>query len=446
MTYFDIYKVLFTVELLVAEFLFTFRLKKRKYFSIRFTFSCLALIGLSFAFPSSINAAWYSCVVFFALFAVSLFLLFFCYKEKFENIFFCGLASYTTQHFAYEIANILLSAILLARSPILGMYGDEKITLAFNDETFFIVLVYLLCYFTSYWVMFLCFARQVKKGQDLHIKSRSLLLLLGVGLLVNIVLNSIVVYYDFEFVSNLIHYAANILCCVLLLYAQFTLIHNEELQNRINVIQQLWAKEKKQYEISKDNIDIINRKCHDMRYQIREIGKHNNISSDVVTEIEKSIKLYDMTIKTGNEPLDIILTEKNLTCSEEHISLTCVADGKLLSFIEEADLYSLFGNAIDNAIEAVKKIKDFDERLISLKIKEIGEIISVSISNTYSGEIKFDEQGFPLTSKGDTDYHGFGVRSIQYVVDKYHGDLSIMTKNNLFYLNIIIPKPAVKQC
>lgn len=444
MTYFDIYKVLFVVELLAAEFLFTFRLKKRKYYPIRFAASCLALIGLSFAFPSNINAAWYSCVVFFTLFAVSLPLLLLCYKEKFENIFFCGLASYTTQHFAYEVANLLLSAILQARSPILGMYGDEKIILTFSDETFLLALVYLLCYFTSYWVMFLCFARKVKKGQDLHIKSRSLLSLLGVGLLVNIVLNSLVVYYDFEFVSNLIHYMANILCCVLLLYAQFTLIHNEELQNRINVIQQLWSKEKKQYEISKDNIDTINRKCHDMRYQIREIGKHNNISSNVVNEIEQSIKLYDTTIKTGNEPLDIILTEKNLTCSNEHISLTAIADGKLLSFIEEADLYSLFGNAIDNAIEAVKKIENYDERIISLKIKEIGEIISISISNTYAGEIKFDEQGFPVTSKGDSNYHGFGVRSIQYVVDKYHGDLSIMTNNHLFYLNIIIPKQVSK--
>lgn len=75
-------------------------------------------------------------------------------------------------------------------------------------------------------------------------------------------------------------------------------------------------------------------------------------------EIEKSVSLYDANVKTGNTVLDTILTEKSLLCYKKGIILSCVADGENIAFMEDADVYSLFGNALDNAIEAVLKLEE----------------------------------------------------------------------------------------
>ena len=55
---------------------------------------------------------------------------------------------------------------------------------------------------------------------------------------------------------------------------------------------------------------------------------------------------------TGNHALDVILTEKSLICKQKEIKLTCMADGKQLAFMQTTDLYSIFGNLLNNSIEA----------------------------------------------------------------------------------------------
>lgn len=66
-----------------------------------------------------------------------------------------------------------------------------------------------------------------------------------------------------------------------------------------------------------------------------------------------------MTVaRTGNETLDIVLTDKLLYCEKNNVTITCIADGKSLSFMSEEDIYSLFGNALDNAVLAVEQLPE----------------------------------------------------------------------------------------
>jgi hypothetical protein len=352
------------------------------------------------------------------------------------------MASYTLQHFTYDLANLVLSLIAWGRSPILGMYSDSHINLRFfSKEGVFYILVYLLCYVLSYWLMYAFFGRKIKKGQNMRIKSLSMLFLIGAGLLTDIVLNSFLIYVDMVFIGSIINYLTNMLCCTLLLYAQFSLLLTKELTNELEFVHKLWHQEKEQYFITKETIDIINLKCHDMRHQIRQIGKDKHIETETIKEIENSISLYDSIVKTGNEVLDIILSEKSLRCHKNGIVLTCIADGKLLNFMQVADQYSLFGNALDNAIEAVLKIEDSSYRIIGLKMHAVGELITINVKNSFLGKIEYDEYGYPLTTKEDSVYHGYGLKSISYVVDKYDGNLSFAIKDNVFNLNILIPIP-----
>lgn len=436
------YKLLFVVEIVVAEFLFAFNLKKRKYFILRFAGCILVLLGVAAVFPVVADNAWYSSIIFLVLFALTVPMLWFCYAEPWLNILFCAIAAYTLQHFAYELANLLLSLLVWGRSPILGLYDSGTADFwAFTKESIFYMLIYLMCYFASYAVIYKIFGKRIKKGYEMKIKNLSLFLLIAAALLVDIVLNSVLIYVETDLTSSVVNYATNLLCCILLLYCQFSLLLTKELKDELQIVHRLWYQEREQYLISKENIDLINMKCHDMRHQIREIGKSKSISSETIKEIESSISLYDSMVKTGNEVLDIILTEKSLRCHKRGIVLTCVADGELLNFINTADLYSLFGNALDNAIEAVLKLPDGDNRIIGLRIHAVGNLITINLKNSYKGELVYDEHGYPKTTKEDSNYHGYGIKSILYVVEKYDGNLSIVAKNDSFNLNILIPIP-----
>ncbi|HBE99400.1 MAG TPA: ATP-binding protein, partial [Firmicutes bacterium] len=114
------------------------------------------------------------------------------------------------------------------------------------------------------------------------------------------------------------------------------------------------------------------------------------------------------------------------------------ADASTLNFIEEPDLYSLFGNALDNAIEAVSKIKEPSKRLICLYIRRVmGKKTSVTLENYYDGQIKFNEKGLPITTKKNDGYHGFGMKSMYETVKKYGGDICCTLEKDRFKLFLL---------
>ncbi len=131
---------------------------------------------------------------------------------------------------------------------------------------------------------------------------------------------------------------------------------------------------------------------------------------------------------------DVILTEKSLLCNKNGIIINIMAEGEKLGFMAKEDIYALFGNMLDNAIEAVKNVDD-DNRTIMLNIKAVGEMLVIRESNYYTDPIEF-EDGLPVT-KGDKRFHGYGVKSIKFVCDRYDGDITIKAENNVFTMNIL---------
>ena len=105
--------------------------------------------------------------------------------------------------------------------------------------------------------------------------------------------------------------------------------------------------------------------------------------------------------------------------------------------MKSADVYSLFGNALDNAIEAVMKLQDKSKRVIGLKVYSVGGLVTVNIKNFYQGKIDLNAEGLPATTKSDKAYHGYGMKSIHMIVEKYDGNLSVQTKDEVFNLNIL---------
>lgn len=123
---------------------------------------------------------------------------------------------------------------------------------------------------------------------------------------------------------------------------------------------------------------------------------------------------YSAQQHTGNPVLDVILTTKERACADRGITFTAVADGSLLSGMSSMDIASLFGNALDNAIEATSKLPKHEQRLIKLALYEQNHFIVIRVENYYDSRLKKDAEGNLRTTKRDDQHrHGFGVKSIQ---------------------------------
>ena len=197
-----------------------------------------------------------------------------------------------------------------------------------------------------------------------------------------------------------------------------------------------------QYRTYQDSIDMINIKYHDLKHQIQgmkaEIDPEKR--SEWIERLENEVADYRPDKETGNAVLDTIISGKSPIIRNMDIKFTCVVDGKLLEFMHVADICTIFGNALDNALEHVVTLRDPEKRIIHLTVSEQRGFVYIMMSNYCEAEIAF-ANGLPLTTKADIRNHGFGVKSIKKTVEKYDGSAMWTLNDRMLELKLLIPKP-----
>lgn len=427
------YKALFTVELLIAETLIVLHLHRRRKFALRAALSVTGCIGLALAMPVPSTSALYTSFLYLVIFAFTIGAIKLCFKESLKTAIFCGIAGYTAQHIAYGLFEVFVVATGLdgaeaaaGSNPIVAFpllaYGSGQSTIALNPFT---LMFYLGIYGVAYFAFYKFVTPRLKNSDSVHLRSTALLVLVIFVVLIDIIVSAIVAQYSaekFDKVYVILFNITNIMCCMLALYIQFSVALVRRLESDLAAVENLRKREAAQYELMKDNINRIDIKCHDLKHRIRSIGVNSSIDPEAVEEIEKLIVVYDSRVQTGNKALDVILTEKSLLCNDEGITLSCIADGAQLSFMTDGDIYSLFGNLVDNAIEAVMKL-DRELRSVSLSVKSSSGLVHIGIYNRYEGDIKF-ENGLPVTTKNNTIDHGYGMKSVRMLAEILAGTVS----------------------
>ena len=430
------YRPIFIIMLIISISMFGVKLKKKNPFILRYIISILLCLEISFIFPLFSDNAFYISSMFFIFWIVVYLMMIFCLQENKKNLLFISIIGYTTEHIAYELYLFIVT--------IFGIVNGENGIYSFQNKFLFINYQDEICYFASYLVIYffayLFFSRKIKGNEGIRINNPLFLIIGIIFIFIDISLNAFVDNYskanfDKTYICTIA--IINILLCIMFEFFAFETSTRQELRKNLDVISQMKYNEEKQYELSKENIALINQKCHDLKYFIRNYGNNQTLNPQVIEEISQSIEIFDSNIKTGNNALDIIFTEKSLLCYKNNIRFTCIADGKLLSFMDDVDAYSLFGNLVDNAIEALKD--EAQKRVISLIIKGQGDFVSISIQNFFSKQLHF-ENGLPITTKKDKNYHGYGMQSIKMICEKYNGTLSINTNDNIFSVNILFLK------
>ncbi len=232
---------------------------------------------------------------------------------------------------------------------------------------------------------------------------------------------------------------------IAILYAHLIQCGELRVRRELEAVQSVLQNQYIQYKQSRESIDLINYKYHDLKHQIAVLRSETDPEkrNEFLNHMEDEIKQYEAQNKTGNKVLDTVLTSKSLYCSKHDITFTCVADGTLLDFMDIMDICSIFGNALDNAIECELKIEDKEKRLIHVTVSQQKNFLILRFENYYEGDLKMKE-GRLLTTKKEKEFHGYGIKSIRYTVSKYDGAVSIDAKENWFEMKILIPMKAVQ--
>lgn len=428
-----VYKFQFMTALLIAEGMFLCRLPRRDRFPGRAALAVLGSFLVALLFPILSYSALYSSVMFLVFFALTIPAAKLCFDVDWRGCVFCTVAGYSVQHLASVCYDIVLT---------IGGFSVTTQVYSNNAARFDAVTtaIFLEVYALVYWCLYSTFGRKLKRDGEITIERPSLLGLVALTVLVEIVLNACVIYHKYENLDLVYYLAAsltNVICSLSVLVILFSLLLQKSLENELEVVYQMRRQEQKQYEISKETIDLINIKCHDMKHQIRAISRQAAIDPAALKEMEDVISIYGTIVKTGNQALDIILAEKSLYCQKNNVYISCMADGAKLDFMSDGDIYSLFGNLLDNAIRSVMELEP-DKRVISFSVRAEQALLSINSHNYYGGEVRM-EQGLPVSNQTEKGYHGFGVKSMVLIVEKYGGTISFHAKNQVFNLNILFP-------
>ena len=225
---------------------------------------------------------------------------------------------------------------------------------------------------------------------------------------------------------------------IVFLYSKNTMFLREQEQKDKMQIAQLQQQFAYYQEKLKDE-EKVRSVYHDMKNHLLVLQRQINSpeTAEMVEKLQSQVAMYGDYEHTGNDILDIILKEKSETAREKHIALSVTADLNGVDFIEPLDVSTIFGNGLDNAIEASEKLPE-EQRAILVKAGRVQNFFSVLIENSCLQNREYTKQ---RTTKSDDFLHGFGISNMRKAAEKYDGQLTIKCENEKFTLKILIPIP-----
>ena len=230
---------------------------------------------------------------------------------------------------------------------------------------------------------------------------------------------------------------------LLLLYAIDVQRREIHIRYELNAMDNLLNRQYEQFQIAEANNEALHRVYHDLKHQIAFIRKEQDEEKreKSLSELDRVVSIHEAESNTGNAVLDTLLTSKNLLCLDKRITMTVFADAHDAKFLNAMDLCSIFGNAIDNAIEYEQRmVEDENCRLIKVTVRTQNGFLLIRIEN-YCQEKIMMKNGTIATSKEDKQMHGFGIKSIRRTVEKYEGSLTLEQEDEWFILRALIPIP-----
>ena len=414
----------YILQLFFAEALFFPVLERRDRFWLRFALSFVAFALLSLVVTNIIYRWLPSGLNSFTIFLFSLGMGAVCFKNSFKETLFCFVGAQLLQNLAHNLENLIYLPF------------SDKI----SDVGWFFISVSVMAavYVAAYFVII----RRFSGGKKISLQSYGVLSIAVFSMLFCYLVQFLLQVYNLDAVW--VNRMPLLLCDVMALMLQFGLQGYKWKVDEIADLERFIAQENKHYEALQANIDIINMKAHDLKHFIADLRGGKYADDSGLAEIQEAVEKYEQTANTGNKALDSVLTEKMYACHKNGIAFSMLVQGSELSFMSLADITSVFGNILSNAIECEQGVEDREKRYIFLKVFRTGGLICIHAENYSTAQPQFKDS-LPMTTKGSGDYHGFGLKSVRYVAKKYGGNLTLSATGEKFVVDIIIPVPRAKK-
>ena len=425
-------------QLVVAIAMFATLLPRRRLLAARAVASCVALTLVSIAlYRNSLIISVFStravsfaaeALDFVAMLALMVAGLVFCYQVSIWTALFCATAGYLIQNLA---SCVTYSAFLLAEGT--GTNMSSGLFLPLNLVG--MAAVYPVCY----WF----FVRPIRKNGLVEIENKKILLVLALVVLIAIVFdmeNKHLLAAGIPVPCVMVLRAVHDVICVFSLVLEFEMLYSRRLESDVASLERMDADQEAHYNLMRESVEAVNARMAALRSRVRAAAREGGADAEKLKELASETRMAELKLKTGNDALDALLFVKGLVCEREGVTLSCIADGSALDFMDPVDIYSLVGNALDNSLDAVRKVADPEKRAIGLVARRSGDMLTLNVTNYYVGNVTMVD-GLPQTTAADPTGHGLGSRSMRDVAEKYGGTVTFSSDRDLFHVNVLIPIP-----
>ncbi len=205
--------------------------------------------------------------------------------------------------------------------------------------------------------------------------------------------------------------------------------YEQQLKFQLKHLNDLLAK---QNELRKFKHDIDNQMEGLRGYLQAEDASGGLHHLDAITD---RLKMITPAFNTGNPALDATLSAKKTLAEEQGIHFSTKLNLEENLPIAPEDICTIFGNALDNAIEACQRLDENQQKSIDISLVQLDTVLLCKISNTAPEQTGNDLS----TSKKDTENHGFGIANLRESLAKYDSAPEIEWKEGSFSLSFILP-------
>ncbi len=421
----------FFLLILLGGILFSVHIQKRTHFALRLIGGLALMLLISFLIEQGSQAVWLAvgsslrlsvamemgrAVLLFGLTAALLYVL---YAYTPMNAVYVAVLGYTIEHLTVLISFCIRYYV-------------------FPDDDTMGAVIFLALFATAFAAEYLL-VRRHREGFA-NINNRSVIVQSGLFLFGSIVLSVLSYHYIVTnpdltgtpavFVVSMF----GVLMCVSIIIGLLDSFRIKRIETELLRTRELWHEDVRRYELSKETVDVLNYRYHDLKKRMALLTRDMAASE----QVQRALDDYDDSFRTGNEAIDVVLTEKSILCRQNGVILTAMVDGRCFPSLGAVDLYSILGNLIENAIEHLKTVSDPEKRMIDLSMRAEGGMDVIRIEN-YLAKVPKQFDNLPMTTKPDPGEHGFGLKSVRYTLKKYNGILRISTDDHIFSVTAAIP-------
>lgn len=230
------------------------------------------------------------------------------------------------------------------------------------------------------------------------------------------------------------------LCALIIMLGHESYLRYSEQTRELARLNDRMRSQQEQFSLRKDAMEKMDARYHDMKHMFLSIESMQSVGEihDYVRRSREDMRPIEVLRFSGNDTIDIILAEKTQECDKLHIRLTPYVDAQDFGFMDPADIATIFGNALDNAVEACAQVQDPALRRINVKVCTQKSFVVAKFQNYFVYSLRKGEELY-MTTKADVENHGFGLRNIKAAVDKYSGEMNITATDNEFVLTVLLP-------